>query len=277
MVGTVVPSMYAHAAVAKERRTRQKELEAAKKAAAKKAASRKELFGRLRTAFFMGLSVVLLLVVINVLGAQEPVQPERYLELRDHPIACGADQPGEQTLDRWPEPADQNVTEGGPVQATITTSCGDILLELDPSLAPESVNAFVFLARQGAYDGTIIHLVDPDFRIVAGDPESDGSGTFFMDGRRETRPIGNEYPPEDFEMDAGVVALAGDVSNRGSAFFIVTGEDIPLSNRLNVIGKMVEGQDTLDAIFAIERNIPPGSGSRTSPAETVYIESVSIG
>jgi cyclophilin family peptidyl-prolyl cis-trans isomerase len=262
--------------VAKERRARQKELEAAKKAAAKKAASRKELFRRVRVAVVMGLSVVVLLLILNALATQEVGQPARYAELRDQPTACGAEQPDEQTLDRWPEPADQNLDPGQPVLVSITTSCGDLQLDLDPSLAPASVNAFVFLARQGAYDGTVFEYVDPAFQIVGGDPEADGSGTFFMDGRRVTRPIGNEFPPEDFSMDRGVVALAGDISDRGSAFFIVTGDDVRLSNRFNVIGRIVDSEDTLDAISAVERSAPPGSGAATSPDETIYVESVTV-
>jgi len=224
----------------------------------------------------MGLSVVVLLLVLNALSSQEVGQPARYAELRSQPTACGADQPDEQTLDRWPEPADQNLAADQPVLVTITTSCGPLDLELDPSLAPASVNAFVFLARQGAYDGTIVAYVDPDFTIEGGDPEANGTGTFFMNGRRPTRPIGNEFPPEDFTMDRGVVALAGDVSDRGSAFFIVTGDDVRLSNRFNVIGRVVDGDATLDAIAAIDRSAPPGSGVATSPDQTVYIESVTV-
>lgn len=251
-------------------------MEAAKKAAAKKKASRRELLRRVRNAFFMGLFVVALLVLFNALGSREVGQPERFAALRDQPTACGADRPAEQTLERWSEPADQNLSPDEPVTVTISTSCGDLVLDLDPSLAPDSVNAFVFLARQGAYDGSIVSYVDPGFRIEAGDPEANGTGTFFMNGRRLTRPIDNEYPPEGFEMEAGVVALAGDVSNRGSSFFIVTGDNVPLSNRFNVIGRLVEGEDSVDAMAEVERSVPPGGGNRTSPTETIYIESVTI-
>lgn len=251
-------------------------MEAAKKEAARKAARRKELFKRIRLAFVMGFLVVVLLLVINALSAPETGQPARYVELRERPTACSGEQPDEQTMERWPEPADQNVSADEPIMATIATSCGDLVLELDPGLAPNSVNAFVFLARQGAYDGTVVDYVDPDFRVAGGDPEADGTGTFFMDGRRPTRPIADEYPPEDFAMERGVVALAGDVTNRGSAFFIVTGDDVRLSNRFNVIGRLVGGEDTLDAMFGVDRSVPPGSGNSTSPDETIYVESVTI-
>lgn len=260
--------------MANERRARQKELEAAKKEAARKAASRKELFRRIRIAFGMGTLVVLLLLLISYLGSESDEQPKRYLDLRDQPTACGAEAPPDQTMDRWTEPADQGLE--GPVLATITTSCGDLVFELDPSMAPLTVNAFVFLARQGAYDGTIIDLVDPTLWIQGGDPEADGTGTFFMEGRRVFRPTPDEFPPSDFVMEAGVVGLAGDIATRGSSLFVVTGDDVRLSNRFNVMGRMVEGSETLDRIFEIDRKAPPGSGARTAPAETVYIESIAI-
>lgn len=265
---------YAPVPVAKERRARQKELEAAKKEAARKAASRKELFRRIRIAFGMGAVVVLLLLLISYLGSSETGQPDRYLTLRDQPTACGAETPSEQTMERWAEPADQAIE--GSLLATVTTSCGDLVIELDPTLAPESVNAFVFLARQGAYDGTIIDFVDPSLWIQGGDPEADGTGTFFMDGRRPVRPVPDEFPPEDWVMDTGTVVLAGDRATRGSSFFVVTGEGAPISNRFNVIGRLAEGRETLEAITAIERKAPPGSGARTAPAETVYIETITI-
>ena len=222
----------------------------------------------------MGAFVVFLLLLINFLGSDTAEQPDRYLDLRGQPTACGAEAPPEQTLERWNEPADQALD--GLVFATVSTSCGDLVLELDPAMAPQTVNAFVFLARQGAYDGTIIDRVEPTLWIQGGDPEADGTGSFFMEGRRVLHLTPDEFPPADFEMAAGVVGLAGDVATRGSSFFVLTADDLPLSNRVNVMGRMVEGQETLDRIAAIDRKAPPGAGARTSPAETVYIETITI-
>ncbi|MDH4117930.1 MAG: peptidylprolyl isomerase [Acidimicrobiia bacterium] len=264
--------------MANERRQRQKELEQAKRAAAKKAASRKELWRRLRAAFAMGGLVVALLLLINYLGADDESQPERYLDYRAQPTACGAEQPVEQTMERWTESADQAIDTGSSVSAVIATSCGDIVIELDPATAPASVNDFVFLARQGAYDGTVVSHVDPALRIEAGDPEADGTGTHFMDGRRRSGyRTPDEFPDEGFEMTRGVVAFAGDRSSRGSGFFIVMADATPLSNRFNVFGTVTEGLDVLDAIAAVPRKAPPGSGARTAPSETIYIESVTVG
>ena len=59
---------------------------------------------------------------------------------------------------------------------TITTDRGTIVMDLDPQLAPVSVNNFVALARQGYYDNLTFHRVEPGFVIQGGDPKGDGSG-----------------------------------------------------------------------------------------------------
>jgi peptidyl-prolyl cis-trans isomerase B (cyclophilin B) len=262
--------------VANERRQRQKEHEAAKREAAKKAASRKEIRRRVFIALGMGGIVVLLLVSVNLLGGEELEVPERYLDFQAQPTACGADTPTAASLERWPEVADQALEAGTVITATIVTSCGEMTLELDPTTAPASVNAFVFLARQGAYDGTVFHFVDPALRIEGGDPEANGTGSHFMDGRRITVRIPNEFPGDSFEMDRGVVGFSGDATTRGTGLFIVTADDSPLSNRLNVIGRITAGLETLDRMAEVDRKAPPGSGARSAPAETIYIESITI-
>jgi peptidyl-prolyl cis-trans isomerase B (cyclophilin B) len=262
--------------VANERRQRQKEHEAAKRAAAQKAASRKELRRRITIALGMGGVVVVVLVLLNVLGSPESELPERYEVFLEQETACGAEAPEAATLERWPRPADQAIEADATVTAVVTTSCGELTIELDPSIAPESVNAFAFLARQGAYDGTVFHFVEPNLRFEGGDPEANGTGSHFMEGRRVSYRVPNEFPDESFEMDLGVVGLSGDRSNRGTGLFIVAVDDTPLSNRVNVIGQVTSGFDTLDRIAEIDRTAPPGSGARTAPSETVYIESIEI-
>lgn len=256
--------------MANDRRQRQKEHEAAKKAAAQKAASRKELTRRVLIALGMGALVVVLLLLTNLLGGAEEELPEAYAALREQPTACDAEAPEPTTLERWGEPADQAL-DGATVLATVATSCGDFVIEVDSTLAPESANAFVFLARQGAYDGTTFTLVDPALDMEFGDPEGDGTGSHFQGYR-----LPDEFPADGFEMDRGVVALTGDRSSRGTGLFVVVADDTPLSSRFNVLGRVVEGLETLDRIAEVDRKAPPGSAARTLPAETVYVESVTI-
>src|ERR1700736_6839181 len=82
--------------------------------------------------------------------------------------------------------------------ATIATDRGDIVIALDPSKAPKSVNNFVFLARDGFYDGVTFHRVVDDFVIQGGDPEGSGSGG--PGSRLEDDPGEGEYTPGDVAM-----------------------------------------------------------------------------
>ena len=63
-------------------------------------------------------------------------------------------------------------------RTTITTGRGKIVMDLDPQLAPNTVNNFVGLARQGYYDGLTFHRVVPEFVIQGGCPEGTGAGGF---------------------------------------------------------------------------------------------------
>ncbi len=165
-------------------------------------------------------------------------------------------------------PEDQGLDASVPLTATITTSCGDIVVELYPELAPETVNSFVFLARSGYFDGSVSHRVVPEFVIQAGDPTATGRA-----GPGYTIP--NELPEPGFLYEEGALAMANAGSNTtGSQFFIVLA-DAPLPNFYNYFGKVVTGFDTIERIA----EIPLGqslSGEVSVPLETLYIESVDI-
>ena len=72
--------------------------------------------------------------------------------------------------------------------ATITTDRGDIVIALDPARAPKSVNNFVFLARDGFYDGLTFHRIVDDFVIQGGCPEGTGSRRSGIPFRGRARP-----------------------------------------------------------------------------------------
>jgi cyclophilin family peptidyl-prolyl cis-trans isomerase len=101
--------------------------------------------------------------------------------------------------------------------ATIDTSEGKMVVDLDATAAPESVKNFVFLARKNFYDGLAFHRVAKDFAIQGGDPKADGSG-----GPGYQTPV--ETPPNGYQV--GSVAWAkGEQSppgTAGSQFFVVT-------------------------------------------------------
>ena len=253
-----------------DRRRRQKEARATKKEAEKKRKARRELGRRLATALGFGLLVVGILTFSSLFGTDEGDLPPGYESYRNQPTACGTDQPPpEQVLSfDAPEPQDDL---GSAVTATIDTSCGELVIELDSASYPETVNSFVFLAREGFYDGQAIHRILADWVIQAGDPAGDGTGDAGY-------VIADEFPPEDFVYVDGTVAMAnaGD-GTTGSQFFIVLGDSARVLNpRFNVLGRVISGTETLARIAEVEVTTKPGSREQSRPLETVYINSVSI-
>ena len=254
-----------------DRRQRQKELRAAKRQAQKKAEQRKELGRRLSTAMVFGLVVVGIILLATFTGGEDQLTTA-YETFRDQPTACGGQQPAEETVMVFEEPGRQtDITGSSTVTATIVTSCGDIVIELDPAGFPETVNSFVFLAREGFYDGQVFHRIYQDFVVQGGDPNADGTGN-------PGYVVPDERPPSEFAYEAGVVAMANrGARSTGSQFFIVIGEDGRfLTSNFNVLGRVVAGQDALDRMAAISTIASPGSSEQSLPRESVYIESVTI-
>lgn len=130
-------------------------------------------------------------------------------------------------------------------EAKISTEKGEIVAELDASAAPRTVNNFVFLARQGFYDGLTFHRVEPGFVIQGGDPLGTGGGG-----------PGYTVPAEiELEHVEGAIAMArmGDQVNperasSGSQFYITLDETPHLDGAYTVFGEVVEGMDVVEQI-----------------------------
>jgi len=131
-------------------------------------------------------------------------------------------------------PPPHEIDDDATYRVDIATDKGTIVLELDPKLAPSSVNNFVALARQGYYDGLTFHRVVPDFVIQGGCPE--GSGRGGPGYKFADEPVKNEYT-----VGAVAMANAGPDTN-GSQFFICiddcTGK---LDKAYNLFGYVTEG------------------------------------
>jgi cyclophilin family peptidyl-prolyl cis-trans isomerase len=126
-------------------------------------------------------------------------------------------------------------------RVTIDTDRGGMTLELDPQLAPNTVNNFVALARQGYYDGLTFHRVVPEFVIQGGCPEGTGRGGpgyKFAD-----EPVRGEYT-----LGAVAMANAGPDTN-GSQFFICIDDcTTKLAKSYNLFGHVVDGVDVARSI-----------------------------
>jgi cyclophilin family peptidyl-prolyl cis-trans isomerase len=223
------------------------------------------------TALGFGLLVIGIFAVAAFFGSDDGALPGSYEGFREQPTACGADQPPPEPVVQFDEPEVQSdITTSATVAATLETSCGPIVIELDTS-NQETANSFVFLAREGFFDGQVFHRIVADFLVQSGDPEANGTGG-------PGYIIADEFPASDFVYTPGVVAMQN-IGKRttGSEFFIVTDESASVLNpQFNVLGTVTSGEDALSQMEEIETAQKPGSREDSLPLETVYIESVTI-
>ena len=148
--------------------------------------------------------------------------------------------------------------------AEMETSMGTMTIALDPDAAPKTVNNFVFLAREGFYDGVIFHRVIQGFVAQGGDPEGSGRGGPGYRFEDELPKAGR------YEVGSLAMANAGPNTN-GSQFFIISGlSGVRLPPQYSLFGKVVKGLEVVDAI----EKVPTGAGDR--PKEDVVITSVTI-
>ena len=124
--------------------------------------------------------------------------------------------------------------------ATIETGKGNIVLELFASDVPVTVNNFVFLARDGFYDGTTFHRVIPDFMAQGGDPTGTGTGG-------PGYKFADEFTEHTHVLGALSMANAGPNTN-GSQFFITYTPQHHLDGKHSVFGQLVDGMDVLKTI-----------------------------
>ena len=145
----------------------------------------------------------------------------------------------------YSEPPEMQIDADKTYVATISTAKGDIVVQLDASAAPLTVNNFVFLAEQGFYDGLTFHRVEPGFVIQGGDPAGTGGG-----GPGYTVPAEIQLPHVE-----GAIAMArrGDQVNpdrasSGSQFYITLAPTPFLDEGYTAFGHVIEGMEVVQSI-----------------------------
>src|SRR5262245_51480793 len=133
-------------------------------------------------------------------------------------VACGAEAPASATEPKpqFSGPPPMRIDEQQLYRMTIQTSCGDIVIEMDPSVAPETVNSFAFLAKHDYFDGQYVHRIATSIDVIqTGDPTGTGTG-----GPGYTIP---DELTGDESYGPGVVAMAntGTPNSGGSQFFVI--------------------------------------------------------
>jgi peptidyl-prolyl cis-trans isomerase B (cyclophilin B) len=171
-----------------------------------------------------------------------------------------AEEAKKKTYDKPPEmKIDVNKT----YTATIETDAGTMVAELYPKKAPQTVNSFVFLAREGFYDGLIFHRIIPGFMIQGGDPTGTGQG-----GPGYT--LKAEF--NDTLHDRGILSMArtNDPDSAGSQFFVMHARAPHLDGKYTAFGKVTKGLEVIDKIV----NAPKNDEDR--PNEPVHIKKITI-
>jgi peptidylprolyl isomerase len=165
-----------------------------------------------------------------------------------------------------------NITNNQKImQATFHTNKGDIVIEFNAALAPNTVANFVKLAQAGFYDGTKFHRVIKGFMIQGGDPLSKDDS---MSARWGTGGPGYTFADEISAENHNVIgtismANAGPNTN-GSQFFINTANNTFLDPKHTVFGRVTAGMDVVTAI----ENTPTGAADR--PTSPVVINSIEL-
>jgi cyclophilin family peptidyl-prolyl cis-trans isomerase len=146
--------------------------------------------------------------------------------------------------------------------ATLDTNHGVIEIEFDPVRSPLAVNNFVFLARDGYYDGVIFHRVIENFMIQGGDPTGTGRGGPGYKFRDELEGVGS--------YSRGTVAMANAGPNTNGSQFFICHSDAGLPHSYTIFGKVTAGMDAVDSIATTDTD------RSDRPEDEVTIHSVKI-
>ena len=154
--------------------------------------------------------------------------------------------------------------------AVIETNKGTIKFELLETDAPKTTENFRLLAEKGYYDGVIFHRVIPNFMIQGGDPLGEGYGGESAWGGKFNDEISRTSSLYQGGYDKGTVAMANSGPNTNGSQFFIMHVDYPLPPSYTKFGRVIEGQDVVDAIAAVQTN------QKDKPLQPVIMERVYI-
>ncbi len=166
----------------------------------------------------------------------------------------------QQSYDRPPE---MDLNPASEYFANFVTGKGVVRVRLFAEGAPRTVNNFVFLARDGYFDGTTFHRVIRDFMVQGGDPTGTGMGG-------PGYQIPDELNPELRHDKPGILSMANAGPNTGGSQFFITHIPTPwLDGRHAVFGEVVDG---MDAVYAVPERDPQRESEPGETVERVEIE-----
>jgi len=163
---------------------------------------------------------------------------------------------------QYASPPELSIDLDGTYGATLHTNHGDITVEFLPGEAPVAVNNWLFLAREGFYDGVTFHRVIPGFMIQGGDPTGTGRGGPGYSFRDELDGEGR--------YSRGTMAMANAGPNTNGSQFFIMHQDYRLPHNYTIFGRVTSGIETVDAIAALPTD------RADKPTTDAVIESITI-
>ncbi len=256
---------------------------------AKRDAARRQVRTRNRFVGAIVGGIVLVALIVGVwwlVGREAPT--EDAVATESTPAAAAPTETSTSAFEPCPVPGDDAPTADTEVQfdappsadrtgtlaATIETTCGTIVAELDADVAPQTVSSFAFLAEEGFYEGVPFHRIGADFVIQGGDPTGTGSGGpgYSIDDELD---LAEQVVAENNDTyPRGTLAMANSGANtNGSQFFVVQADPgYPFDPAYTVFGMVTDGMDIVDRIAN-----GPVTGARNDEAvDPTLITSVAI-
>ena len=214
------------------------------------------------------------LVVLGVVGfmfsqknPEEANAPDMFTPVLNQEAAPQTQPVAEKSPSSHPSSANNKAVHNFMHTITLKTNFGTIQFETYDADTPKTVENFLSLAKKGFYNNLIFHRVIPGFMIQGGDPSGNGTGGPGYKFDDELKPNTESYKNG---YKKGVVAMANAGPNtNGSQFFIMLA-DYPLPNNYTIFGKVVSGQDVVDAIG----KTPTGAQDR--PQKPVIMNEVTV-
>ena len=163
---------------------------------------------------------------------------------------------------QYNSPPEMSIDLSKSYTATIDTSAGEIAIEFYAADAPQTVNNFVFLAREGFYDDVIFHRTISGFMVQGGDPTGTGTGG---PGYR----FRDEFHAKT-KYSRGTLAMANAGPNTNGSQFFVCHDNVGLPNAYTIFGEVTSGMDVVDKIA----DAPTGAQDR--PHNPVKINGITI-
>lgn len=210
-------------------------------------------------------------LILGGCGAK-PQENDSAAQVNQPAVNAGGSSSQEGEAKSWDKPPAMAIDSAKTYKAVVKTTEGEFTIRLFAKDAPQTVNSFVFLGKEGFFDGIVFHRIMQDFMIQTGDPTGTGRGG-----------PGYSIPDElnnGHSYDKYVVAMANaGPDTGGSQFFIGTGESVKgLAQAPNytIFGEVESGQDVVDKIAATPVERDPASGETSSPTKEVKMEQVTI-